>query len=63
MNFSKEINYFQKKYSYKIELISDSLLVIPEYKIELLNKSKKIIDKVENIVKLQFNSLTSDLKK
>ena len=63
MNFSKEINYFQKKYSYKIELISDSLLVIPEYKIELLNKSKKIIDKVENIVKLQFNSQTSDLKK
>ena len=63
MNFSKEINYFQKKYSYKIELISDSLLVIPEYKIELLNKSKKIIDKVENIVKLQFNSLTPDLKK
>ena len=63
MNFSKEINYFQKKYSYKIELISDSLLVIPEYKIELLNKSKKVIDKVENIVKLQFNSLTSDFKK
>ncbi len=63
MNFSKEINYFQKKYSYKIELISDSLLVIPEYKIELLNKSKKIIDKVENIVKLKFNSQTSDLKK
>jgi|TARA_B100001741_G_scaffold118164_1_gene97498 ribonuclease E len=63
INFSKEINYFQKKYSYKIELISDSLLVIPEYKIELLNKSKKVIDKVENIVKLQFNSLTSDFKK
>ena len=63
MNFSKEINYFQKKYSYKIELISDSLLVIPEYKIELLNKSKKIIDKVENIVKLKFNSQTSDLRK
>ena len=46
---SKEISYFQKKYSYKIEFIANPHLIIPEYKIELLNKSKKIINKIENI--------------
>ena len=30
-------------------------LIIPEYKIELLNKSKKILDKVENINKIYQN--------
>ena len=41
-NFNeKESNYFQKKYSVKIEFISNDRLIIPEYKIELLNKSKK----------------------
>ena len=48
-NLSKELNYFQKKYSYKIDLIQNTQFIIPEYKIELLNKSKKIINKVEYI--------------
>merc|ERR1712167_248234 len=39
----KEIEYFQKKYLLKINFLSDSNLVIPEYKIELANKSKKVI--------------------
>ena len=42
-NFIEEFKYFQKKYLLKIELISDEKLIIPEYKIELLNKSKKLI--------------------
>ena len=42
------MNYFQKKYLFKIEINSDQQLIIPEYRIELLNKSKKIIDKFEN---------------
>ena len=53
INLSKEIDYFEKKYSYDIEFISDPQFVIPEYKIELLNKSKKIIDKIENIKKIE----------
>ena len=52
-SLSKELSYFQKKYSYKIELIEDAKLIIPEYKIELLNKSKKIINTIENINKIQ----------
>ena len=48
----KEIDYFQKKYSFKIELIADPELIVPEYRINLLNKKKKIISKVENIEKV-----------
>ena len=49
---SKEIEYFEKKYSFKINFIADATLIIPEHKIELLNKSKKIIDTVESIDKI-----------
>ena len=48
-NLSEELNYFQKKYSLKIDLLSDEKLIIPEYKIELLNRSKKILNSIENI--------------
>ncbi len=48
-NLIEEFQYFQKKYSFKIELLSDENLIIPEYKIELLNKSKKVISTSENI--------------
>jgi len=54
-NLLDEIKYFQKKYSFKIDILSDEKLIIPEYKIELLNKSKKVINKIEkleNIVEL-----------
>ena len=48
-NLSKEIDYFGKKYSLIFNLIPDKNLIIPEYKIELLNKNKKILKKVEHI--------------
>ena len=48
---SKEIKYFEKKYSFEIKFFADAKLIIPEYKIELLNKSKKIINTSENIDK------------
>ena len=53
VSLSKELNYFQKKYSLKIELVDDAQLIIPEYKIELLNKSKKIIDKIINVKEIK----------
>ena len=46
---SKEIEYFKKKYSLQINFVADSKLIIPEYKIELLNKSKKIVDTIKHI--------------
>ncbi len=51
-NLLEELKYFQKKYSCKIEILSDEKLIIPEYKINLLNKSKKIINEIENINKI-----------
>ena len=54
-NLSKEIEYFEKKYSFKINFLADSTLVIPEYKIELLSKLKKVINKFENIDKIENN--------
>ena len=59
---SKEIEYFEKKYSIKINLMSNAELVIPEYKIELLNKSKKIINTYENINKI-INTITKQENK
>ena len=58
-NLIDELKYFQKKYSFKIELISAEQLVIPEYKIELLNKSKKVINKFEHIENIIFNKKIS----
>ena len=48
-NLLEEQKYFQKKYSFVIKIFSDNRLILPEYKIELLNKSKKIINSIENI--------------
>ena len=48
----KEIEYFEKKYLFKINFLADARLIIPEYKIELLNKTKKIINTIENIDKI-----------
>ena len=48
-NLSDELKYFQKKYSFEIKILSDDNFIIPEYKINLLNKSKKLIKSIENI--------------
>jgi len=48
-NLNDELSHFQKKYAVKIDLVGDEILIIPEYKIQLLNKSKKIINVIENI--------------
>ena len=48
-NLLDELKYFQKKYAFKIEVFSDQKLIIPEYKIELYNKSKKLLNIIENI--------------
>ena len=58
-NLSEELKYFQKKYSLKIEFLSNENLIIPEYKIELYNKSKKIINTIEyikNIIEIKKRS-------
>ncbi len=46
--FKKEITFFEKKYKFKINIAPDPSLVIPEFKIHLFNKNKKIINKIES---------------
>ena len=59
-NLSKELSYFQKKYPYKIELNEKAEFIIPEYRIELLNKSKKIINKFEHISQIKNSSFQKE---
>ena len=49
-NLIDELKYFQKKYSFEVKVLSNEEFIIPEYKIDLLNKSKKLINTVENII-------------
>ena len=48
-NLLEELKYFKKKYSLDIKILSNYTFIIPEYKIDLLNRSKKILKSVENI--------------
>ena len=48
-NLIDELKYFQKKYSFEVKIHSNNNFMTPEYKIDLLNKSKKIINSFENI--------------
>ncbi len=48
-NLLEELKYFQKKYSFEVKILSNDKFIIPEYKIDLLNKSKKPINSIENI--------------
>ena len=52
-NLIEELKYFQKKYSFKVEILSDEKLILPEYKIELLSKTKKLINLIEKINHIQ----------
>ena len=51
-NFKNDIEYFENKNKVKVEIIDDNSLIVPDYLINLKNKSKKIIKKIEHISKL-----------
>ena len=64
INLDEELKYFQKKYSFKIELLSEENLIIPEYRIMLLNKSKKNINTIENVKNItEFKKVLISKKK
>ena len=52
-NFVKDLTYFEKKNKMKIDIITDNTLIIPEYIINLKNKSNKTIEIVEHHEKLK----------
>ncbi len=52
-NFVEDLTYFEKKNKMKIDIISDNNLIIPEYIIDIKNKSKKTIELIEHFEKLK----------
>ena len=52
-NFVNDLTYFEKKNKMTIDIISDPTLIIPEYIINVQNKSKKSIELIEHFEKLK----------
>jgi ribonuclease E len=52
-NFVDDLTYFEKKNKMTIDIVSDSTLIIPEYIINIQNKSKKTIEVIEHFEKLK----------
>ncbi len=62
-NLNENLKFVEKKYKVKINLIPNSSLIIPDYKIEFKNKSKKVISTLEEISKLEIsNKIEDELK-
>jgi len=62
-NFKDDLLYIEKKNKIKINLTGDLSLLVPEYKIELLNKSKKVLEKIEKSVELKKIILEDKIEK
>ena len=52
-NFVEDLTYFEKKNKMTIDIITDNNLIIPEYIIDVKNKSKKTIELIEHFEKLK----------
>ena len=52
-NLSENLKFIEKKNKFKINIIIDNSMIISDYKIEYKNKSKKILNTIENITKLE----------
>ena len=52
-NFIDDLKYFEEKNKIKIDIIADNTLTIPEYIINLQNKTKKTLETVQHIEKLK----------
>ena len=61
-NFLDNLEYFKKKNKSKLELEPSNNFDISEYTIEFKNKSKKTLDKIENISELKKENLLNENK-
>ena len=52
-NFIEDLTYFEKKNKMKIDIITDNNLIIPEYIIDVKNRTKKTIELIEYYEKLK----------
>ena len=62
-NFNNDIKYLEKKNKIKINFDDDKSLLVPEYLIEFQNKSKKVLDQMENKIEIKkYHKENNDLK-
>ena len=62
-NFIEDLTFFEKKNKMKIDIITDSSLIIPEYTIDFKNKSKKTLEVIKHIENLKnLNNQKKDNK-
>ena len=61
-NFKEDLLYIEKKNKIKLTFVADLSLLVPEYKIEFLNKSKKVLEKLENTVELKKISIEKKIE-
>ena len=62
-NFNNDIKYVEKKNKIKINFDDDKSLLVPEYLIEFQNKSKKVLDKIENKIEIRkYHKENNDIK-
>jgi|TARA_B110000444_G_scaffold72957_1_gene68616 ribonuclease E len=52
-NFIEDLTYFEKKHKMTIDIVTDNSLIIPEYIIDIKNKTKKTIELIEHHEKLK----------
>ena len=52
-NFVEDLTYFEKKNKMKIDIIIDNTLIIPEYVIDIKNKSKKTLETISHSKELK----------
>ena len=52
-NFVEDLTYFEKKNKMTIDIVTDTTLIIPEYIINVQNKSKKTLELIEHYEKLK----------
>ena len=63
-NFVENLKYFEDKNKIKIDIVADNALIIPEYIIDLKNKSKKTIETITHTEKLRnLEEQEKDIKK
>ena len=62
-SFKEDILYIEKKNKIKLTFVGDLSLLVPEYKIEFLNKSKKVLEKLENTVELKKITVEKKIEK
>ena len=67
-NFVEDLTYFEKKNKMKIDIITENTLIIPEYIIDIKNRSKKTLElithskELKNLIKQSKDNNIIELK-